>query len=171
MEQLFSLFYEVWLWMRMWEMSFGERSQCRVTYPKRDLLNPVRCLQLQWEGPAPVEERRGGQMPLGGCEDSLPLPLSSEGTCTGATRRPHIQLGRRFRLDFLSAAAPHSTCTKSKHLGLMWVGWISGLILLFVSLRVSMCVCEVIFLEYFISFLNLWLILHPYNLLYEVHDQ
>lgn len=61
----------------------------------------------------------GGQMSLRGCEDTLPLPLSSEGSFTGATRRPHIQLGCRLRLDFLSAAAPHSTCMKSKHLGLM----------------------------------------------------
>ena len=56
MEQLFILFYEVWI--LMWEMNFGERSQFRVTDPEWDLLKPMQCLQLRWEGPAPMEDRR-----------------------------------------------------------------------------------------------------------------
>lgn len=116
--------------------------------------------------------RRAGQVPLGRSKNHVPLPLSSGGSCSRATGRPHIQLGCRFRLDFLSAAAPHSTCMKSKHLGLMWTEWISSLILLFVSVCTSMRVCEIIFLEYFIAFLNLSLALHPYNLFwYEIYSQ
>lgn len=60
MEQLFILFNEVWLWMRMWKINFGERIQFRVMYPKWDLLKPTRCLQLQWEGWVLMEERGTG---------------------------------------------------------------------------------------------------------------
>lgn len=83
--------------MCMWEMNFGEISQFRVTYPKWDLLKPMRCLQLQWEGPALVEERMtDASRRLGGQPTSAP-PFWNE-LYWSYTKAPHsawlqVQIG------------------------------------------------------------------------------